>query len=87
VEALKKRVASIEKSKIPDDKLFFSGQFYDAFSFLTDLVASADKSICLVDPYCDSKALNVLAKKKRERYPPNRFLAFGEADGGRHRPI
>jgi hypothetical protein len=64
VEALKQRMALIEKSKIPDDKLFFSGQFYDAFSFLTDLVASADQSICLVDPYCDSKALNVLAKKK-----------------------
>lgn len=47
-------------------KIFFDGQIYDAFSLLIDLVASATKSLVLVDNYVDVGTLNILPKKKRE---------------------
>lgn len=45
-------------------KIFFDGQIYDAFSLLIDLVKSAEKSILLIDNYVDMNTLNILAKKK-----------------------
>lgn len=45
-------------------KIFFDGQIYDAFSLLIDLVGSATKSIVLVDNYVDVGTLNILSKKK-----------------------
>ena len=45
-------------------KIFFDGQIYDAFSLLIDLVASATKSLVLVDNYVDVGTLNILSKKK-----------------------
>lgn len=44
-------------------KIFFDGQIYDAFSLLIDLVGSATKSIVLVDNYVDVGTLNILSKK------------------------
>lgn len=45
-------------------RVFFDGQVYDAFSFLIDLVNSADRSILLIDNYVDIKTLNILTRKK-----------------------
>ena len=44
-------------------KIFFDGQIYDAFSLLIDLVGNAKKSIVLVDNYVDVGTLNILSKK------------------------
>ena len=46
-------------------KLFFKGQIYDAFSFLVELIQSAEHSIVLVDGYVDVNTLNLLAKKQK----------------------
>lgn len=48
-----------------EQKVFFEGQIYDAFSLLVKLVGSAEKSIILIDNYVDVDTLNILAKKKR----------------------
>jgi len=40
-------------------KIFFDGQIYDAFSLLIDLVASATKSLVLVDNYVDVGTLEI----------------------------
>lgn len=45
-------------------KIFFEGQIYDAFSFLVELIQSAERSIILVDGYVDVNTLNLLAKKR-----------------------
>lgn len=45
-------------------KIFFEGQIYDAFSFLVELIQTAEKSIVLVDGYVDVNTLNLLAKKR-----------------------
>ena len=53
-------IASHEES---NQKIFFAGQVYDAFSLLTDLICRAQKSIILIDGYVDITTLNVMAKK------------------------
>jgi len=47
-----------------EQKLFFEGQIYDAFSFLVSLIQKAEKSILLIDGYVDVATLNILTKKK-----------------------
>lgn len=48
-----------------EQKVFFEGQIYDAFSLLVKLVGSAEKSIILIDNYVDVDTMNILAKKKK----------------------
>ena len=54
----------IGNQKETNQKLFFDGQIYDAFSLLIELIQKADQEIILVDGYVDVSTLNVLAKKK-----------------------
>ncbi|MCQ2492311.1 MAG: ORF6N domain-containing protein [Lachnospiraceae bacterium] len=53
-------IASHEES---NQKIFFEGQVYDAFSLLSNLISKAQKSIILIDGYVDLTTLNVMAKK------------------------
>ena len=46
-----------------NQKLFFDGQIYDAFSLLIELIQKAEQEIILVDGYVDVSTLNLLAKK------------------------
>ena len=47
-----------------NQKIFFDGQIYDAFSLLTGLIQKAEAEIILVDGYVDVGTLNILSKKK-----------------------
>ena len=47
-----------------NQKIFFDGQIYDAFSLLTSIVQKATDSLILVDGYVDIGTLNILAKKQ-----------------------
>ena len=49
-----------------NQKIFFDGQIYDAFSFLIGLIQKAKTEIVLVDGYVDIGALNILSKKKED---------------------
>ena len=53
-------IASHEES---NQKIFFDGQVYDAFSLMIELVQKAEKSITLIDGYVDVSTLNIIAKK------------------------
>jgi len=46
-----------------NQKLFFEGQIYDAFSLMTSIIRKAGKNIRLVDNYVDISTLNILSKK------------------------
>lgn len=46
-----------------NQKIFFDGQIFDAFSLLTDIIGHAKKEIILIDGYVDVITLNILAKK------------------------
>ena len=56
----------ISKADLPKQAIFSSGQFYDAYEFITSIVRKANHSIVLVDPYCDSKAFTFLKNKKEK---------------------
>ena len=47
-----------------NQKIFFDGQIYDAFSLLIGLIQKAKTEIVLVDGYVDVGTLNILSKKK-----------------------
>ncbi|SET15861.1 ORF6N domain-containing protein [[Clostridium] aminophilum] len=48
-----------------EQKIFYDGQIYDAFSLIASIIQKATKSIDLVDGYVDVVTLNLLAKKKK----------------------
>lgn len=47
-----------------NQKIFFDGQIYDAFSLIADLIQRGNKEVILVDGYVDINTLNLLSKKK-----------------------
>ena len=46
-----------------NQKIFYDGQIFDAFSFLADVIRHAKQEIVLIDGYIDVVTLNILAKK------------------------
>ncbi len=48
-----------------EQKIFFDGQIYDAFSLIASLIQKASQNLSLVDGYVDLKTLNLLAKKNK----------------------
>jgi hypothetical protein len=62
---LDKVFEAIEAREIkPKQGIFFDGQVFDAYAFVSDLIKSADKSIVLIDNYVDENTLILLAKRK-----------------------
>ena len=57
-------LATVLKGELAEtnQKIFFDGQIYDAFSLLTELIQKAEQEIILIDGYVDVSTLNVLAK-------------------------
>lgn len=53
----------IEDHAESEQKIFYDGEIYDAFSLLTSIVQKAQKEIILIDGYVDVGTLNILAKK------------------------
>jgi hypothetical protein len=77
--ALQNRVETIEKklyehqnkieqllnTNLPlQQGIFFDGQLFDAYVFVSDLVKSAQKTIVLIDNYVDETVLVLLSKRK-----------------------
>ena len=55
-----------ERSIKPKQGIFFDGQIFDAYQFISDLVRSAEKSIVLIDNYIDDTVLTHLTKRKKK---------------------
>jgi len=53
----------IEDHAESEQKIFFDGQIYDAFSLITSIIQKAANEIILIDGYVDVDTLNILAKK------------------------
>ena len=53
----------IEDHAESEQRIFFDGQIYDAFSLITSIIKKAQKEIILIDGYVDVDTLNILAKK------------------------
>ena len=48
----------------PVEGIFYDGQIYDAYTFVSDLIWKADKRIILIDNYIDDTVLTMLDKRK-----------------------
>ena len=47
----------------PKEGIFYDGQIFDAYIFMSDLIKSAKKSIILIDNYIDETVLLLLSKR------------------------
>ncbi len=53
-----------EKNIKPNQGIFFNGQIFDAYTFVSNLIRSAKKSIILIDNYIDDTVLTLFTKRK-----------------------
>lgn len=53
-----------EKSIKPTQGIFYDGEIYDAYLFVSNLIKSAKESIVLVDNYLDESVLTMLSKRQ-----------------------
>ncbi len=53
----------LKTSLPPNQGIFFDGQVFDAYAFVSGLIKSAKKSILLIDNYIDESVLILLAKR------------------------
>ena len=57
---------ALEYEKVhPKQGIFFNGQIFDAYNFVSDLFRSAEKSIIIIDNYIDDSVLIHLTKRKK----------------------
>ncbi len=50
---------------IPKQGIFFNGQIFDAYKFVSDIIRSAKHSIILIDNYIDENTLALLSKRNK----------------------
>jgi len=53
----------IQSSLPPKQGIFFNGQVFDAYTFVADIIRSAQSSIVLIDNYIDDSILTMLSKR------------------------
>jgi hypothetical protein len=53
-----------EPKKIKNEKIFFNGEIYDAYSLIIDLIKGANNRIIIIDNYIDKSVLDMLVYKK-----------------------
>ena len=49
----------------PHEGIFFDGQIFDAYAFVSKIIKSAKKSIILIDNYIDESVLTLLSKRSK----------------------
>lgn len=55
---------ALESDKIHSDKgIFYDGQIFDAYAFVSDIIRNAQRSIILIDNYVDDTVLTLLGKR------------------------
>ena len=53
----------IKTNLLPNEGIFYDGQIFDAYQFVSDIIKSATKSIVLIDNYVDESVLTLLSKR------------------------
>ena len=56
----------LETSLPPNQGIFYDGQIFDAYVFVSDIIKSAKKSIVLIDNYVDESVLVLLSKRSSD---------------------
>ena len=60
-----KLFSALENSELPQRGVYFDGQVYDAYQFVSDVIKNAKSSIILIDNYIDDSVLTLLSKRKK----------------------
>jgi hypothetical protein len=61
-----KKIDFFVKTALPPvEGIFFEGQIFDAYTFVSDLIKSAKMSIVLIDNYVDESVLLLLSKRNK----------------------
>lgn len=55
---------ALEPKKVENQKIFFNGEIYDAYSLIIDLIKEANSRIIIIDNYIDKTILDMLVYKK-----------------------
>ncbi len=84
----------LEAGQQPQQGIFFDGQIFDAYTFVSDLIRSAKKRIVLLDNYIDDTVLTLLDKRKKTvsaeiytlKIPPQLSLDIAKHNA-QYRPI
>ncbi len=50
----------------PEKGIFFDGQIFDAYKFVSDIIRTANKSIVLIDNYIDDSVLTLFSKRNKD---------------------
>ncbi len=50
----------------PNEGIFYEGQIFDAYQFVSEIIKSAQKSVILIDNYIDENVLMLLAKRNNK---------------------
>ena len=53
------------KESQPEKGIFFEGEIFDAYVFISNLIRKAEKSIILIDNYIDDSVLTLFSKRKK----------------------
>lgn len=63
---VEKVLTAIDSKQIqPKQGIFFDGQVFDAYQFVSDLVRTAERSIVLIDNYVDDTVLTLFSKRRK----------------------
>jgi len=69
VLSINTRLAEVEnkinKNEVPIEKIFFDGEFYDAYALIQDIFIKANNEIIIIDNYIDRTILDRLVVKKK----------------------
>ncbi|NOQ37857.1 ORF6N domain-containing protein [archaeon] len=55
-----------DKDFVKKQGIFFDGQIFDAYNFVSDLIRSAKESIVLIDNYVDDSVLTLFCKRRED---------------------
>ena len=60
-----KLFSALENNELPQRGVYFDGQVFDAYTFVSDIIKSAKTSIILIDNYLDDSTLTLFTKRKK----------------------
>ena len=63
-ERFKLILDAMRDREFPPQKIFFDGQFYDAFAWVKKCIRSAKRELIVIDPYFEASVLPQLAQKR-----------------------
>ncbi|WDF70366.1 ORF6N domain-containing protein [Sphingobacterium oryzagri] len=60
-----KLFSALENNELPQRGVYFDGQVFDAYTFISDIIKTAKTSIILIDNYVDDRTLTLFTKRKK----------------------